>query len=52
MAMPIIPRLVRARLHFQVSDVLFPIFVQATNAWSAAAAHRLDAISDALLVTP
>lgn len=42
MATVIIPRLVRGRLYFQVSDVLFPTFRQAAAAWSAAECHRLD----------
>lgn len=37
MATPIIPRIVRGRLHFQIADVLFPTFAQAVCAWAAAA---------------
>lgn len=44
MAKSIIPRLVRGRLYFQVSDVLFPTFAQAASAWSAALAHRFDIV--------
>lgn len=44
MAVPIIPRLLRGRLFFQVQDVLFPSFREAATAWSAAEAHRLDII--------
>lgn len=44
MAIPIIPRVIRGRLWFQVSDVLFPTFAQAVGAWSAAVAHRLDLV--------
>ena len=44
MAKAIIPRVVRGRLYFQVSDVLFPTFAQAATAWSAALAHRLDIV--------
>lgn len=42
MAPCIIPRFVRGRLFYQVSDVLFPTFRQAATAWCAAVAHRLD----------
>lgn len=42
MAMPIIARIVRGRLHFQIADVLFPTFAEAATAWCAAEAHRLD----------
>lgn len=44
MAMLIIARVIRGRLYFQVSDVLFPTFTQAAGAWSAALAHRLDMV--------
>jgi hypothetical protein len=44
MAVPIIPRLVRGRLYFQVAEVFFPSFPQAATAWSAAEAHRLDVV--------
>ena len=47
MAEPIIPRLVRGRLFFEICDVLFPTFAQAAGAWSAAEAHRLDIIDGA-----
>jgi hypothetical protein len=42
MATFIIPRIVRGRLYFESADVLFPTFAQATTAWAAAEAHRLD----------
>lgn len=42
MALKIIPRFIRGRLFYQVSDVLFPTFAAAATAWSAALAHRLD----------
>lgn len=42
MAAPIIPRIIRGRLFYQISDVLVPTFKQAATAWSAAEAHRLD----------
>ena len=41
MAAPIIPRIVRGRLYFQIADVLLPTFAQAATAWSVAEAHRL-----------
>lgn len=41
MAVRIITRVVRGRLWFEVSDVLFSTFAQAATAWSAAEAHRL-----------
>lgn len=37
MATPIIPRVIRGHLLFQVADVLFPTFAQAACAWAAAA---------------
>lgn len=43
MAMPIIPRVSRGVLLFQLSDVLFATFAEAACAWSAAEADRLDA---------
>lgn len=42
MAPYIIPRLVRGRLYFQISDALFPSVALAASASSAAVAHRLD----------
>lgn len=42
MAIPIIPRLVRGRLYFQIADVLFPTLAEAMGAWSAHASHGLD----------
>lgn len=44
MALKIIPRFIRGRVFYQVSDVLFPSFAQAAGAWSAAVAHRLDIV--------
>lgn len=44
MAEPIIPRIVRGRLYFEVGPVLFPTFAAAASAWSAAACHRLDIV--------
>jgi hypothetical protein len=44
MAVPIIPRIVRGRLWFEVSTVLFPTLRAALCAWSAAEAHRLDLV--------
>lgn len=38
------PRIIRGRVFYQVSDVLFPTFRQAATAWSAAVAHRLDIV--------
>ena len=46
MATPIIPRIVRGRLHFQTVDVLFGTFAEAATAWSAAEAHRLDIVDE------
>lgn len=42
MGLKIIPQIIRGRLFYQVSDVLFPSFRAAVAAWSAAEAHRLD----------
>lgn len=39
MAKPIIPRLVRGDLFFQVSEVLFPTFAAAVSAWLAVQAE-------------
>lgn len=44
MAVPIIPRLVRGRLYFQVAEVLFATFAQTATAWFAIEAHRLDIV--------
>lgn len=44
MAVRIIPQIIRGRLFYQVSDILFPTFSQAAGAWSAAVAHRLDIV--------
>lgn len=44
MPTPIIPRIHRGRLHFQVGDVLFNSFRAAACAWAAAESHRLDIV--------
>lgn len=44
MARPIIPRLVRGDISFQVANVLFPTFAEAVFAWAAAPTHRLDTV--------
>jgi hypothetical protein len=44
MAVSIIPRVERGRLYFQTADLLVPTFFQAAVGWSAAEAHRLDAV--------
>ena len=44
MAVPIIPRIERGRLHYQTADVLSPSFAPAASARRAANAHRLDAV--------
>lgn len=41
MAKPIIARMIRGRLHFEIADVLFPSFKEAATAGSAAESHRL-----------
>jgi hypothetical protein len=43
MAMPIIPRIGRARLYFQTADLLVPTFTLAAGGWSTAEAHRAPA---------
>lgn len=44
MAVPIIPRLIRGRLNFEIGPVIFPAFAQAVTTWSAAQPHRLDIV--------
>lgn len=44
MAVPIIPRLVRGRLYFEIGSVLSPAFAQYATTWSAAQAHGLDIV--------
>lgn len=43
MATPIIPRIARGCLFFQLGDVLFPSFAAAASAWSAVKCDRADA---------
>lgn len=46
MAVPIVPRIYRGRLYFQIADVLFPTLALAVAAWFAAEAHRLDIVDE------
>jgi hypothetical protein len=46
MATPIVPRITRGCLWFEVGRVLFPTFAAAASAWSAAEAHRPDIIEE------
>lgn len=54
MAMPIIPRFVRGRLFYQVSEVLFPHFrdIAHEDVIATDVRRAVSVIGDALLVTP